>query len=223
MSAAFAFIADAVLLTLGGKFKFREKLSGRLADAVMHLYLASAMLKRFQDDGCPDEDLPLLRWGMADSLHTLQQSLLGVLRNFPVPLLGRLLRLVVFPLGLPYSPPCDRDVEAVARLLTDENESRERLLEGVFISDRDDATGRVNRAFPLVLQAAAAERAIRNALRQTVNFENYETLVARARESGIVTEEQAVAVQLAQKAIAAVIAVDEFPRGKPGVKNAANS
>lgn len=219
MSAAFAFIADAVLLTLGGKFKFREKLSGRLADVVMHLYLASAMLKRFQDDGCPDEDLPLLRWGMADSLHTIQQSLLGVLRNFPLPLLGRLLRFVVFPLGLPYSPPSDHDVEAVARLLTDENESRERLLEGVFISDRDDATGRVNRAFPLVLQAAAAERAIRNALRQTVNFENYETLVARARESGVVTEEQAVAVQLAQKAIAAVIAVDEFPHGKPGRKS----
>ncbi len=212
MSAAFAFIADSVLLLLGGKFKFKEKLSGRLADALIHLYMASAMLKRFEDDNCPAGDLPLLTWGMEDSLYTIQQSLLGVIQNFPVPVLARSVRLLIFPFGLPFSKPSDKTVKAVAQLLLNENESRERLVDGVFISDRDDATGRVNKAFHLVLEAEPAERAIKNALKESVNFENYEGLVKRATESGVITEEQATMVRLAQQASASVIAVDDFPR-----------
>jgi acyl-CoA dehydrogenase len=212
MSAAFAFMADMVLVLLGGKFKFKEKLSGRLADVLIHLYMGSASLKRFEDNGRPTADLPLLQWGMEDSLYRIQQGLLGVIQNFPVPVLGRLVRLIVFPFGMPYSGPSDKTVKAVAQILLSENESRDRLTDGVFISDRDDATGRVNKAFHLVLEAQAAERAIKNALKQSVNFENYERLVKRATESGVITEEQATMVRLAQKASALVIAVDDFPR-----------
>jgi len=211
MSAAFAFMADSVLVILGGKFKFKEKLSGRLADALIHLYMASAMLKRFEDDGRPAGDLPLLVWGMEDSLFVIQQALLGVIRNFPLPVIGWIVKLIVFPFGQPYSRPSDKTVKAIAQLLLDENESRDRLTDGVFISDRDDATGRVNKAFHLVLEAAPAERAIKNALKESVNFENYEGLVKRATESGVITEEQATMVRLAQQASARVIAVDDFP------------
>jgi acyl-CoA dehydrogenase len=212
MSAAFAFMADAVLLLLGGKFKFKEKLSGRLADVLIHLYLASALLKRFEDDGQPSGDLPLLVWGMEDSLYQIQQGLQGVVKNFPVPMLSWFARLIVFPIGRPYSPPTDKTVKAIAKLLLNDSENRDRLIDGVFISDRDDATGRVNKAFHLVLAAGPAERAIKNALKESVNFENYEGLVKRATESGVITEEQASMVRLAQQASASVIAVDEFPR-----------
>ena len=225
LSAAFAFLADSVLILLGGKFKFKEKLSGRLADVLIHLYMCSAMLKRFEDDDRPIDDLPLLQWGMEDSMYLIQQSLLGILENFPVPLLGRIARLMVFPFGLPHTRPSDKTVKAVARLLLSENESRDRLIDGVFVSDRDDATGRVNKAFHLVLEAQPAERAIKNALKQSVNFENYEGLVKRATQSGVITEEQATMVRLAQKASARVIAVDDFPsdrEDKPVVKKAVN-
>jgi len=212
MSAAFAFMADAVLMLLGGKFKFKEKLSGRLADVLIHLYMASALLKRFEDDGRPAGDLPLLTWGMEDSLYRIQQALLGVIQNFPVPILGGIVRVIIFPFGRPYSEPSDKTVKAVAKLLLNDSESRDRLTDGVFISDRDDATGRVNKAFHLVLEAAPAERAIKNALKESVNFENYEGLVKRATESGVITEEQATSVRLAQQASASVIAVDDFTR-----------
>jgi len=212
MSAAFAFMADAVLMLLGGKFKFKEKLSGRLADVLIHLYMASALLKRFEDDGRPAGDLPLLTWGMEDSLYRIQQALLGVIQNFPVPILGGIVRMIIFPFGRPYSEPSDKTVKAVAKLLLNDSESRDRLTDGVFISDRDDATGRVNKAFHLVLEAAPAERAIKNALKESVNFENYEGLVKRATESGVITEEQATSVRLAQQATASVIAVDDFTR-----------
>jgi len=212
MCAAFSFTSDLVLVLLGGKFKFKEKLSGRLADALIHLYLGSAVLKRYEDDGRPEEDLPFVRWAMDDSLHTIQESLRGVLDNFPVPGMGRLVKWIIFPLGIPYTPPSDRLGKAVASLLLTENESRDRLTSGVYISDEDDASGRVHTAFHLVINSANAENAVRNALKEPVTYANYMELVQKAVESGVITEEQATMVRLAQEASRAVIEVDDFPR-----------
>ena len=229
MSAAFSFTSDLVLVLLGGKFKFREKLSGRLADALIHLYMSSAVLKRYEDDGHCEEDLPLLTWAMDDSLYIIQESLKGVLGNFPVPGIGRLVKWIIFPLGMPYSQPSDSTGKNVAGLLLSENDSRDRLVSGVYISDQDDASGRVHTAFHLVLTSTNAENAIRNALNEPVTYENYEELVKKAVESGVITEEQATTVRLAQEAARAVIEVDEFTRGEiegfedPAFRPAVNS
>jgi acyl-CoA dehydrogenase len=214
MSAAFAFVSDLVLSMLGGRFKLKEKLSGRLADALIHLYLCSAVLKRYEDDGRPEADLPLVTWAMEDSLHVIQESLKGVLENLPIPVIGRLVKWIVFPLGSPYGQPSDRTGKDIADLLLTENESRDRLVSGVYISDQDDASGRVHTAFHLALTSTRAENAIRNALKQPVTYENYQALVQRAVESGVITEEQATTVRLSQEASRAVIEVDEFSRGE---------
>jgi acyl-CoA dehydrogenase len=212
MSAAFSFTSDLVLLSLGGRFKFKEKLSGRLADALIHLYMSSAVLKRFEDDGRPETDLPLLIWAMDDSLCMIQESLKGILENFPIPGVGRLVKWIVFPLGMPYSRPSDRTGKDIAKLLLSENESRARLVSGVYISDQDDAGGRVHTAFHLALTSTNAVNAIRNALNEPVTYENYGVLVQKAVETGVITEEQATTVRLAQEAARAVIEVDDFPR-----------
>jgi acyl-CoA dehydrogenase len=151
---------------------------------------------------------------MDDSLHTVQESLTGVLRNFPVPGIGRLVKWIVFPWGAPYSPPSDRTVHAAADLLLTENESRDRLVSGIYQSDLDDASGKVHSAFHLVLTATRAESAIRNALKEPVTYENHRDLVKKAVESGVITEEQATTVRLAQQAARAVIEVDDFARAE---------
>ena len=214
MAAAFCFVSDLVLIMLGGTFKFREQLSGRLADALIHLYLGSAVLKRYEDDGRPEEDLPLLTWAMDDSLFTIQESLKGVLQNFPIAGIGRLVKWLIFPYGSSFSPPSDRTVRRVSRILLSENRSRDRLVDGVYISDQEDASGRVHSAFHLVLTASRAESAIRNALNEPVTWENHRELVQKAVESGVITEEQATTVRLAQAATRAVIEVDDFSRAE---------
>ena len=217
MSAAFCFVADLVLVTLGGGFKFREMLSGRLADALIHLYLGSAVLKRFEDDGRPEEDLPLLTWAMDDSLHTIQESLKGVLQNFPVPGMGRLIKWIIFPFGSSYAPPGDETTRQVADILLTENDARDRLVDGVYLSDQEDAPGNVQTAFHLVLTATQAENAIRNALKEPVTFENHEELVGKAVESGVITEEQATSVRLARPKISSrtcTRSADEVGRSK---------
>src|SRR5579859_2750033 len=104
MSAAFTFTADVGLLMLGGDMKRREKLSARYGDVLSHLYLASAVLKQYEDQGRPPADLPLVEWACRDSLYAMQQALEGILRNFPSRTMGWLMRCVVLPLGRPYAP-----------------------------------------------------------------------------------------------------------------------
>ncbi|WP_223846101.1 acyl-CoA dehydrogenase [Wenzhouxiangella sp. AB-CW3] len=216
LSAAFTLIADLCLLILGGKFKFKEKLSGRLADALAHLYMASATLRRFEDDGRPEDDLPVMRWAVEDSLHQVEEALYGVLRNFPVPTLGPVLRVMAFPWGRRHHRSDDRTGHRIARLLLEDSATRRRLIDGAFESKADDGAGVLLQAFAAVLKAAPAEMAVRNALKAVPNPLNVDELCAKAVEAGVISEEQAADLKRAQELSAKVIAVDEFTPEESG-------
>ena len=210
LSAAFTLTADLCLLILGGKFKFKEKLSGRFADALANLYLASAALRRFEDDGRPEEDLAVLRFAVQDSLHEVEKALHGVYRNFPIPMLGPVVRFLCFPLGRRNQPVDDRTGQTIARQLLTKSATRDRLIAGAYVSRQDDGVGIVLQAFDAVLKAEPAEHAIRNALKAVPNPHNVRELTARAVEAGVITAEQASDLITAQELSARVIAVDEF-------------
>jgi len=212
MSAAFAFTADVTLLILGGKFKFKERLSGRFADILSHLYMMSACLKRYEELERPESDLPALHWACRDSLYRVQTALEGILKNFPVPVVGGLLRFLTLPWGRPYRPVDDRLGTQLAEQLLEDGPLRERLKEGIYCCvDPEDATGMVEDAFHKVLAAADGERAIRNAFDVNVDINNHEEVVARALKTGVINEQQARLIHEAQEACAEAIAVDDFP------------
>ncbi|MBI3621098.1 MAG: DUF1974 domain-containing protein, partial [Nitrospirae bacterium] len=96
MSAALALASDVAMLTLGGTLKRREALSARLGDVLSYLYLASATLKRFADQGRPAADLPLVHWACWHSLHSIQVRLDDLMVNFPNRPVAWLLRRVIF-------------------------------------------------------------------------------------------------------------------------------
>jgi len=208
--SAFTLTADLALLILGGKFKFAEKLSGRFADALAHLYMASATLRRWEDEGRQSEDLPLLRFAVDDSLHQVEEALHGVYRNFPVAALGPLLKFLCFPTGRRHSKSDDHTGHKIARLLLTNSASRERLIDGCFKSQVDDGTGIVLQAFEAVLKAEPAEHAVRNALKKVPSPVNVDALCKKAVAAGVITEEQAADLKRAQALSARVIAVDEF-------------
>ena len=68
-SSAFALAVDAALLVLGGDLKRQEMLSARFGDILSELYLSSAALKRWRDEGQQEDDLPLLRWVHGEQLR----------------------------------------------------------------------------------------------------------------------------------------------------------
>jgi acyl-CoA dehydrogenase len=210
LSSAFTLTADMCLMILGGKFKFAEKLSGRFADALAHLYMASATLRRFEDEGRLNEDLPVLRYAVEDSLHHVEEALHGVLRNFPIAPLGPVLRALCFPLGRRHHQADDRTGHRIARSLLEKSATRERLIAGAFMSQTDDGAGIVLMAFDAVLKAEPAEHAIRNAFKAVPSPVNVDALVKKGIEAGVITEEQGEDLKRAQELSAKVIAVDEF-------------
>ena len=132
-SSAFALSADLAMAVLGGSLKRREKISARLGDVLSLLYLGSATMKRFADDGRPASDLPLVHWAMQDALYKIQQALAGVIQNFPNFFVRTMLSALIFPLGKRLVPPSDHLGHEVAALLMQPGEARDRLTCGMYI------------------------------------------------------------------------------------------
>jgi len=214
MSAAFALAADLAMLSLGGALKRREKLSGRFADVLSQLYLASAVLKRFEDQERPAADLPLVRWACEDALQHLQTALDGVLKNFPQRPLAWLLRALIFPLGKPYSPPDDHLGHQVASLLLTPSAARDRLTAGMFVpADPDQALGRLELALHEVERAEAVEKVLDKAVKGGVlPRAPLLELVELAVAHGVIDHYDAERVRVAEKRRREVITVDEFSK-----------
>src|SRR5688572_15788694 len=133
-SACLSVMSDTSMLLLGGKLKFKESLSGRLGDVLSQLYIASAMLKRYEDEGRPVSDQPLLAWSFHNSVHKIEIAFSAALRNFPIRPIGWLMWMLVFPWGRRAQAPSDRLGHKTASLLMSPNEARDRLAAGIFIT-----------------------------------------------------------------------------------------
>ena len=211
MSAAFAVTADTVLMILGGGFKRKEMLSGRFADALGYMFYASAALKKFEADGQPRSDLPLVEWTAKYCLYQVQVALDEILRNFPVKWLGVIIRHSIFPLGLNLRPPNDSLNHRVASLLLKPGAARDRLTAGIYQSDDpDDITGCLEDALHKVIKAEPIERRLRHDHITQHGLEDYSQWVNNLLESGQVTPEEADILLQARSATARVVAVDDF-------------
>ena len=213
LSAAFAFLADVSLLAMGGALKRREKISGRLGDVLSMMYLVSATLKRYEDDGRPREDLPFVHASVRDALWQAQQAIDAIYTNFPVRWLRPLLRFVVFPFGTPFRPPKDRDNHRCARLLLEPGAARDRLTDGVYVSrDEREATGALEAAFLATVACEPIEAKLRAAVRDgALLAQPGSDLAALAHAKGILEAEELQRWQRKEALRRRVIAVDDFP------------
>lgn len=163
LSTAFAVMTDMSMFVLGGELKRRERLSARLGDVVSQLYLASSVLKRYEDDGRPPADLPYVHWSLQDALLRAQQGLTGVLDNFPARGLAVLLRSLLFPFGLPHRPPADELGTAVTHAMQTAGADRERLLADCYVaSDAADPVARAEQALLLLPHVVAIEKRLKD-------------------------------------------------------------
>ena len=212
MSAAFAIVSDAAMATLGGQLKRREKISGRLADALAWMYLGSAALKRYIDDGQRDCDLPHVRWSCAHALYQIQTALVGTLDNLPNRLAAWTLRPLVFPLGARLRPPSDKLGAAVARELLEDRDARLCLTPDIYVPPPDEpGLGRLEAALDKAVEALAVETKIRDAIRAgRLDKAPGDVLLEQALEAGIISEEERHKVLEADEIRDEVIQVDAF-------------
>lgn len=213
LSTAFVLAADISMIVIGSGLKRREKLSGRLADILSHLYLVSATIKQFEDHGRPADELPLLEWACAGSFRAIRIAFEGFFANFPSRPAALLLRLATFPLGLPDFAPSDRLGQRVATILLAPSAVRDRLTTGIYLpTDPGETLGRLDDALPKVIAAEAVERKVRTAVKDgRIAAGSDEQMLQDALQAGLVTAGEAGIVAAAQAARQEVIRVDDFP------------
>ncbi|MDN5881087.1 MAG: acyl-CoA dehydrogenase [Nitrosospira sp.] len=212
-SAAFALLADVSLLVLGGSLKRKERLSARLGDILSILYLCSAALKRFKDDGRPAADLPLLHWSVQDALYRMQQAFDGLLANFPERVvMRRLLRFLVFPLGKPFSPPSDELGHKVAQLMLAPGEARDRLTAGIYVpTSADEPLGILEQALQCAVVSEAVETKLRAAAKAGRIPAKGDEKIASALKQRVITTAELQLMGKMESLRRRVIMVDDFP------------
>ena len=211
MSTAFAYVTDALLLSLRGELKRRERQSARMADIVSQLYLASAALKHYHDQGNQPGDLPLVRWVCEDSLYRIQQSFDALFKNMPNRWMARGLRFVVFPLGMPYRAPADELEHTLAGLLTRPSAERDRLTAGMYLPhDRREKVRLLDEAFQRAVETRPLREKLRVAARDKLLHKRGDAQVQEAVEQGVLTELEAADVRAAEELRHQAIQVDDF-------------
>ncbi len=167
LSAAFALVSEAAMITLGADLKRKERLTGRLADALAHLYFASAALHRDLRRGSLEADAPYLEWALRTHLGGAEDALLGVLENLPNRPVAWALRALTLPRGRTVAAPNDALAAEVAHLSLTDTATRERLTHSVHVPSPErsglgaleDAAAAVAAAAPLVAKVKKATRA----------------------------------------------------------------
>ncbi|AUH73494.1 acyl-CoA dehydrogenase [Legionella sainthelensi] len=211
-STHLAFLADFSMTVLGGALKRKEKLSSRLGDMLSNLYLASAVLKRFHEDGEPKADFPLVEWSCQQLLYDCETAMQGVIVNFPARWARIILRLIIKPLGNRRNKPDDQLGHHLARILIEPNETRSRLTRLVYKKAGENCPlGRTEEAFLKICAAEELERKVMRAVKE--NVLKSLTLLEQIDEAlacGVLSEKEANQLKEAELARQEVIKVDDF-------------
>ncbi|MEQ9904316.1 acyl-CoA dehydrogenase FadE [Pectobacterium aroidearum] len=211
LSANLALLADVSMAVLGGSLKRRERISARLGDILSQLYLASATLKRYEDEGRQKADLPLVHWGVQDSLHQAEQALDDLLRNFPNRVVAGLLTFIIFPLGLRCPAPSDRLDHEVAKILQTPSETRNRLGRGQYlVASEHNPVGLLEEALLDIIAAEPIYQRLAKASNKPLPFMRLDQLAEQALVEGQITAEEAAILTKAEASRLRSINVDDF-------------
>lgn len=216
LSSAFAFAGDVAMASLGSSLKFREKLSARLGDAFSNLFIASAVLKRFAQDGSPDSDLPLAQWAVEDALFNAENALAEFADNLPSRLFAWGLKIIIFPLGRRCKKPADTLGSEVGNSMMAFGEAMDRLSEFMYVPKCDpkiveEPIAALKPALDAVNATRELEKMLRKAERsgELTAFSPSERL-DEAVEKKIITAEQRGELIKARELMRIVITVDDF-------------
>ena len=211
-SAAFALASDFAMLTLGGDLKKRELLSARLGDILSSMYLASCVLKHFENQGRRATDLPLVEWSIRTLMYQAQESLHAFLLNFPNRWVSWFLRFFIFPRGRTYKTPSDEIARRVVEIVTTPGEARERLSEFAYTTlEPGNPVGQLQEALELAVEHEPLERRLRQARKEGLIASDYLGLqIEEGEKAQVVSKAEANSLRDYHEKVSALLAVDDF-------------
>lgn len=208
-SSNLAMLSDIAMGVLGGDLKRRERLSARLGDVLSYLYLASATLKKYDEQGRNKEDLPLLDWALQDCLQKIDIAIDDFIRNFPVLPVRVFLRAVVQPFGKLNDKPSDNIEHKIAHMLQKPNSARSRLGYGQFVG-KDSLFGDLEQTMENMIKAEPIFDKICQSLGEKLPMTKLDELADRAIAANIISDEDAVLLKETELGRLRTINVDDF-------------
>jgi acyl-CoA dehydrogenase len=210
----FGLMTNLAMFLISGKLKARGNLTGRYADAVAWMMLATSTLRRYEAEGRREEDLPLVDYACQYAMAQVQIAFEGIYENFGGPL-GIILRsigrpwLMMNPVGrLP------NDAQSAAAALTMQRYDAQylRLNEGNYLPAQGDVGfARLLTAFRLTTEAEPVRDVIRTAQRNNrLPRGNADELAELAADNGIINTDQRTLLINARQACLSAIEVDVF-------------
>src|SRR5262249_36950211 len=213
-AAALPPAAAQALLPLGRALQRQEMLSARFGDILSELYLLSAVLKRWDEEGRQRADLPLVAWCMEDGFATIEARLDAIFANFPNRPVAWYLRFLLLPFGLTRRGPSDRLPQTCAKILLAPSATPDRVTVGIFPGWREEGVARLERAFAATVETQPLRDRLRNAGVRDVDA---------ARAQRLITDTEASQLRAATNAVAAAIAVDDFSPEELAPRQAADA
>ncbi|WP_394201802.1 acyl-CoA dehydrogenase [Shewanella waksmanii] len=213
MSSALALMTDLSMLILGGDLKRKEMLSARMGDVLSELYLASATLKLFEDNGRQHDDLPAVHYVMQLRLKRAATALQGATRNFPNRPVAWLMRLIMFPLGNHFNGPTDKLASELCQSMLQPGPARDRL---TFLCPDFDADkggiAEVEAAFLAQYQCKSIYGKLRQAQKSGLVARKLSNLALfdAAKASDVISEDEYQLLVNANELRLAAIHVDDF-------------
>ncbi|AOM40958.1 acyl-CoA dehydrogenase FadE [Xenorhabdus hominickii] len=211
LSANLALLSDVSMGVLGGSLKRRERISARLGDILSQIFLASAALKRYEDEGRQKEDLPLVQWAVEDSLNQAEQAMNDLLRNFPNRLVSGLMRVIVFPLGRSHTAPSDKLDHKLAQILQTPSATRSRIGRGQYLTPSEyNPHGLLEEALHDIIAAEPIHARLSREAGKHLSFTRLDKLAEKALTENKITQEEADILKRAESSRLRSINVDEF-------------
>lgn len=210
-SSNLAILTDVSMGVLGGSLKRRERLSARLGDVLSHLYLASATLKRYDEQGRIKEDLPFLDWAMQDCLHNIDVAIDDFIRNFPSLPVALLLRVIVQPYGKVNDKASDETEHKIAHILQKPGSARDRLGHGQYLARVEGSLfGDLEQTMENMVKVEPIFEKICTALKKKLPMTQLDQLAKQALEANIITADEAQLLTITEAGRLRTINVDDF-------------
>ncbi len=222
-SANLALLTDISMGVLGGDLKRRERLSARLGDILSQIYLASATLKRFDEQGRNQEDLPLLHWAMQDSLHAAETAIDEFIRNFPVKGIAYVMRALVMPFGRRIDKPSDVLEHKIAHILQTPCAARDRIAYGQYTKrEEGNLLGELEQTLDDILAVEPIFERICKAMKQKLPMTGLDRLADQALSEGLIDGQEAELLKRTEAGRLRTINVDDFAPEELVAASAAN-
>lgn len=209
-STRFAFLSEICFLVYGSHLKFAERVSARMADMLIHLYIVSGILK-YNADGL---DTQLWTLAMAKSLNeaAIRESVYAIdkasaelLNQLPTRFLAKLLSALCLPWGRKRAGISDKQKSTIAKKL---------LMNTAMVQDIRTKVYSGEGAESLIanLMRTHQEAVCCEPLYQKIKpiSANHPNRLEEAVQQGLITEAECTQLRALEQAIADIIAVDDF-------------